>query len=152
MDLLDFNVQREAWLYYKLSDESRCKFKLALTEVAKLRNQVNAAGEPIYQFRTQNLFALVSFSNALRKPPSSGNVTKKRASKSLEEQVGFNLESGQDVWNVYRFADETVLQISPVLKNVLRTKLRGTVGQPIYALTSNQDFRLKVPGNLVRKV
>jgi len=151
MDLLDFNVEREAWLYYTLSDASRFKFKLVLTQVAKSRTHVNPAGEPIYHYSSTSLFGLVSFPNELRKPPSTGNVTKKRLMKSLDEQVTFSLDTGQDTWNVYRFEDETVLKITPVLKSVLRMKLRGPIGEPIYTINSHQDFRLKVPSNLVKK-
>jgi hypothetical protein len=112
---------------------------------------VNSAGEPIYQLNTTSLFGLVSFSDTLFKPPSTGNVTKKRLSKSLGEQISFDLETGQDMWNIYRFEDETVLQIRPVPQKVLRTKLRGATGEPVYAITSSQDFRLNVPSNLVKK-
>jgi hypothetical protein len=151
MDLLDFNTQREAWIYYTLSDASRFKFKLVLTQVVKSRSQVNDVGQPIYYSRAQSLFALVSFSEALRKPPSTGNITKKRLSKSAEQQVTFNLESGQDVWNIYRLEDGTVLRIMPIVENVVRTKLRGGAGEPIYVIGSKQDSRWEVPNNLVKK-
>lgn len=146
MDLLDFDVQREAWLYYKLSDESRLKFKLVLTQVAKSRSKVNpTTGEPVYQMISEKLSWLVSFTDRLRKPPSSGNVTKKRLSKSMEEEVSFNLEPNQDVWNTYRLEDEVILQITPVIQRVVRTKLRGLAGEPVYVTTSGQEFKLKVP-------
>jgi len=151
MDLLGFKVEREAWLYYELSDGTRMRYEIVVNQVAKSRTQRNPAGEPMYQIKTQQLFGLLSFDEALRGPPSSGNITKKRLSISLDQQVTFSLQPNQEVWNVYRFDDGTTLEISPVLNSVVRTKLRGSVGEPFYLINSGYSHKLKVPSSLIMK-
>jgi len=151
-EIVDFKVQAEDWQYYDLSDGSRLKLKLILTQVLRSRSQVNDVGEPIYSWNAPIFLSIVSCPANLRSQPTDVPVTLDRVADSIEVEVDFERMDKNDAWNVYALADGTSLQLKPKINSIARTKLKGQAGEPVYTVaTGNPTYKLKVSDKLVRK-
>jgi hypothetical protein len=151
-ELVDFKVEGEHWQYYELSDGSKLKIKLVLTQVLRSRNQVNELGEPIYSWNTPTLLSMVSCLNSLRSRPTDTPVTPDRIAESIDVEVDFKKVSQNDEWNVYTLTDGTILQLKPKVNGIARTKLKGQAGEPVYTVaTGNPMYKVKISNDLIRK-
>jgi len=151
-ELIDFKVDGEHWQYYDLSDGSKLKIKLVLTQVLRSRNQVNELGEPIYSWNAPTFLSIVSCPDSLRSRPTNTPVTPDRIADSIDVEVDFEKTSKEDEWNIYMLADGTTLQLKPKVKSIARTKLKGQAGEPIYTVaTGNPLYKLRISDNLTRK-
>lgn len=152
-EILDFKVMNEDWQLYELSDHSKLKIKLVLTQVWRGRTQVHPlTGEPLYMWNTINAVSLLSFPEELRGQTTSATITPEMMAQNIERSVDYELSGRQDEWNVYNLSDNSVLRLRLNLSAVMRTKLRGLAGEPVYTIgTGMPNFRLKVPEELVRK-
>ena len=151
-ELIDFKVDGEHWQYYDLSDGSKLKIKLVLTQVLRSRNQVNELGEPIYSWNAPTFLSIVSCPDSLRSRPTNTPVTPDRIADSIDVEVDFEKTSKEDEWNIYVLVDGTTLQLKPKVKSIARTKLKGQAGEPIYTVaTGNPLYKLRISDNLTRK-
>jgi hypothetical protein len=151
-ELVDFKVEGEYWQYYDLSDGSKLKLKLVLTQVLRSRDQVNELGEPIYSWNAPTFLSIVSCPSSLRSQPTNTPVTPDRIADSIDVEVEFEKASKNDEWNVYALTDGTTLQLKPKVKGIARTKLKGQAGEPIYTVTTgNPVYKVKISNDLIRK-
>jgi len=72
---IDFNIVKEDWNEYRLSDGTVLKVKLILTGVLRLKNQYDPIGNPVYVIASQNAVRVVSVPEELRYRPSSKTPT-----------------------------------------------------------------------------
>ncbi len=151
-ELVDFKVEGEHWQYYDLSDGSKLKIKLVLTQVLRSRNQVNELGEPIYSWNAPIFLSIVSCLNSLRSRPTDTPVTPDRIADNIDVEVDFEKVSKNDEWNVYTLIDGTTLQLKPKVNGIARTKLKGQAGEPVYTVaTGNPMYKVKISKDLIRK-
>ena len=152
-ELVDFTVKNEDWQTYTLSDGSKLRVKLVLTQVWRSRNQVNPmTGEPLYMWNSQNLVALTSFPEQFRSQPTSIQITQDIIAQSIEQTVDFDIVGKQDEWSVYNLTDGSVLRLRMNVTGISRTKIRGQAGEPLYSVLSGPpNYRLKVAEKLIRK-
>jgi len=151
-ELVDFKVEGEHWQYYDLSDSSKLKIKLVLTQVLRSRNQVNALGEPIYSWNAPTLLSIVSCLNSLRGRPTDTPTTPDHIADSIDAEVDFKKVNQNDEWNVYTLTDGTTLQLKPKVNGIARTKLKGQAGEPVYTVaTGNPMYKIKILNDLIRK-
>jgi len=151
-EIVDFKVQAEDWQYYDLSDGSKLKIKLVLTQVLKSRTQANELGEPIYSWNAPIFLSIVSCPANLRSQPTDTPVTLDRVADSIDVEVDFERMNKKDEWNVYALADGTSLHLKPKINGIARTKLKGQAGEPVYTVaTGNPRYKLKVSDDLVKK-
>ncbi|HKM76287.1 MAG TPA: hypothetical protein VJZ32_07705 [Candidatus Bathyarchaeia archaeon] len=151
-ELVDFKVEEEHWQYYDLSDGSKLKIKLVLTQVLRSRNQMNKLGEPIYSWNAPTFLSIVSCLNSLRSRPTDTPVTPDRIADNIDVEVDFKKASKNDEWNVYTLTDGTTLQLKPKVNSIARTKLKGQAGEPVYTVaTGNPTYKVKISNDLIRK-
>ena len=151
-ELVDFKVESEHWQYYDLSDGSKLKIKLVLTQVLRSRNQVNKIGEPIYSWNAPTFLSIVSCLNRLRSQPTDIPITPDHIADSIDVEVDFKKVNQNDEWNVYILTDGTTLQLKPKVNGIARTKLKGQAGEPIYTVaTGNPMYKIKISSGLIRK-
>ncbi len=151
-ELVDFKVENEDWQYYDLSDGSKLKIKLVLTQVLRSRKQVNEQGEPIYSWNAPTFLSIVSFSESMRGQPTDTPVTPDRITDSVDAEVDFEKVSKNDAWNVYDLSDGTELQLKLKINAIARTKLKGQAGEPIYTVATGMPrYKIKVANNLRNK-
>jgi hypothetical protein len=151
-ELVDFKVESEDWQYYSLSDGSKLKIKLVLTQVLRSREEVNEHGEPVYSWNAPAFLSIVSFSEKLRGQPTNRSVTPERVADSLDSDVDFEKLGEREMWNVYSLSDGSELQLKLKINAIARTKLKGQGGEPIYTVaTGMPGYKIKVASNLVKK-
>lgn len=152
---VDFQVVKENWQKYQLSDGTVLRAKLVLTNVLKARTQVNPlTGEPLYQWfvATPTPFSLVSWPEQLRGQPTTVQITNELIGQNIDENVGFDMVGKEDEWNIYSLTDGTNLRLRLNITNIQRIKLHGLTGEPLYNMqTQNADFRITIPKNLIKK-
>ena len=151
-EIVDFKVISEDWQYYKLSDGTKMKMKLLLTQVLRARNQVDQTGQPLYSWNTQLLMSVVSIGEGLKGTPTPIQITPEVVASNFEATVDFEPIGKQDEWAVYNLSDETVLRLRLNLNAVSRSKLRGPLGDPMYSVSAGMpNYRIKVHPELVKK-
>ena len=72
---VDFEVVKEDWNEYKLTDGSTLKIKLVLTGVMRLNNQYDPVGNPVYVISSQNAVRVINVPPSLRHRPQSSTPT-----------------------------------------------------------------------------
>ncbi len=63
---VEFTTQGEQWTVYNLADGSLMRVKLVMMDVARLDDEFNQNGDPIYMFSAQQVIA-VTANPSLRK-------------------------------------------------------------------------------------
>jgi hypothetical protein len=152
-EIVDFRVMNEDWQTYELSDESRLKVKLVLTQVWRARTQVNPiTGEPLYMWNTLNALSLLSFPETLRGQSTTMQITPEIVAQNIDRPVDFEIVGKEDEWNVYNLMDTSVLRLRLNITGISRTKLRGQAGEPVYSVaTGTPNYRIKIAESLIRK-
>ena len=64
---VDFDVVKEEWNEYRLTDGSTLKIKLVLTGVLRLGNQYDPVGNPVYVISSQNAVRVIDVPPNLRR-------------------------------------------------------------------------------------
>jgi len=72
---VDFEVVKEEWNEYKLTDGSTLKIKLVLTGVMRLSSQYDPVGNPVYVISSQNAVWVIDVPPSLRRRGSQGTPT-----------------------------------------------------------------------------
>ena len=72
---VDFEVVREDWNEYRLTDGSTLKVKLVLTGVMRLNNQYDPVGNPVYVISSQNAVRVINVPANLRRRVPLGTPT-----------------------------------------------------------------------------
>jgi|SRR5208337_4759442 len=144
LSVLDFKVQKENWVYLNLSDDSKLKVKLTVSQFFKSRKRVDQRGKPLYPADVHLLLAVATYPEALRGPPSEKGLTGK-----VEEEVQHEIEAGQDEWNVYLLSDGAIVRLHFNIQKVVRTNFRGISGEPRYEILGKLEPRTTIPKNLI---
>ena len=132
--LIDFNVERENWVYYELSDGARLRFKLVVRMIWRSTTQIDEKGDAVYSVDLEPLTGLASFPERLRRSPSTGKVTYRRVEKMApEEALKFEkAKESLESCSAYVLPDGMVVTLRFNLTSVSRTKLRDRYGAPVY--------------------
>jgi len=72
---VDFEVVKEDWNEYRLTDGSTLKVKLVLTGVMRLNNQYDPVGNPVYVVSSQNAVRVIDVPANLRRRAQPGTPT-----------------------------------------------------------------------------
>ena len=67
LSVVDFKVQKENWIYLKLSDNAKLKVKLTVSQFFKSRKRVDQRGKPLYPADVHLLLAVVTYPEVLRR-------------------------------------------------------------------------------------
>lgn len=146
-EFVDFDVVREEWNTYELSDETRLRFKFVLVDVFRTR-KYDSLGQPVYQFGSTNVVS-VRAPPRLRGlptvPPPAPDDLPKGAVGEVE------VRTLQEFWNEYQLKDGMILKVRPVLVGATKTKFFDPLGQPTYIVQSQNVTKVNVPDRLKKK-
>ncbi len=141
---VDFEIAKENWSIFELSDETILRARIILAKVYKTK-QYNDRGEPVYATGTQNMYITTSpakiQNNPTVPPPSQDDIN-----RSSKTEVEFHAK--KDEWNEYKLVDGTIIRIKLVTTSVERTPFFGQDRNPIYFVNSQPVVRVIVPPQL----
>ena len=72
-ETVDFDVEKEAWNVYLLSDGTKLKMRAIVSQVVRLENQYNAQGDPVYFVQSQNVLNAEVPDHLKQEPPGKVN-------------------------------------------------------------------------------
>ena len=129
---LDFEVEKETWGKYNLSDGSILKTRFLLTSIRRKKELNNKMG---YETGVQN-FQNVLCDSHLIGEPDTAKYSNEMLNQNMEaDDVRFDvLESPS---NIYILEDGTKIKIFPQVLKISRSKLKNKFGEPIYMINNN---------------
>lgn len=71
-EVVDFDVEKEAWNVYSLQDGTKLKMKSVVAQVIRLEGEYNPQGDPVYVVNSQNIVSAQVPDHLKQKP--SGKV------------------------------------------------------------------------------
>jgi len=138
---VDFEVKREVWNKYKLSDGSILRLKVVVTKFLDTGETDPNTGFPRYIIAYQNLIAVTSDERGApsNKPiPSFPDIP-----KELLEEINI-VETIYEEWNTYIVDNKYVYETKPVITSIYRIKgLYDATGCPVYHIFSQLVHRVK---------
>src|SRR5208283_316382 len=144
--VLDFDVIREIWNRYELSDNSILKVKLVLVGVKK-RGAKQAAGQPSeaaksdFDLNIQQVTAVLS--NETGAPDTRNYSPQELQAAIIKDDIRFTTIT-QD-WNEYVVDDGTRIKIQPIIMRVAKTSKFNDRGEPVYWTEVNLTVQVKTP-------
>jgi hypothetical protein len=138
---LDFDVLKEDWNKYELSDHSILKVKIVMTTVSKAQSQTPAA-QPAYTFDIQNIIVVLTNE---RGQPDTHNYSSAELEASVTKDDMRFTAIAQD-WNEYVVDDGARIKIQPMILKVSKTSRFNSKGSPLYATQINMTVQVKPPG------
>ena len=134
---LDFEIIKEPWNKYQISDGSVLKTRIVLTEVER----VMKGAKPEFSINSQTLVVL-NADPSLKGEPD----TKRHTAREIEEAVerkDLRYDTLSQEFNEYILDDGTKIKIYSNITNIDRTKLRNIKGNPIYNITPSIQIEIK---------
>ena len=138
---LDFDVVREPWNKYELSDGSILKVKYVLL---KVRKTIEPDGRTNYEVKGQNIIVVSNIPDHLRGRPSEESYSPRELEASIvEEDMRYNTLSEE--WNEYVAEDGARIRIKMTVVKVSRTNRMNREGEPIYLVQSSTLAQIRPP-------
>jgi hypothetical protein len=147
---LDFDIIREPWNKYELSDGTILKIKLVLLRVVKKEKTVSDAetGKTktaiSYGFESQNILTVYNVPDHLKSQPSREKYPPEVLRENVVES-DMRYSTLEEEWNEYILEDRTRLRIKLTVVKVDRTKKVDHHGFPIYLVESPVLPQFKTP-------
>lgn len=135
---LDFDIVKETWCKYELSDGAYLKFRNIL-----LRAKKNPAikGKQAYGIEGMKLAAAYRIPPNLMSAPNRLPVSPEELDKSRKEELTFTILC--EDWNEYLVEDGTAIKTKTNLVDVYRTDKADVFGRPIYITHENMITNIK---------
>lgn len=126
----DFDIVREPWNKYELSDGTTLKTRIILQKVVR-RQQGERTG---YGTMTQNL--QIVFAPRERKgTPSNQTYSQQELQTSVEQEVRYTTTAEE--WNEYAVDDGSRIRFHMTVTRISRTSKFDSNGDPIYLVDSS---------------
>jgi hypothetical protein len=139
-EVLDFDIEKEQWNEYDLSDGNRVKGRVILTRLFQIFDKSQPQGQ-IYSGETRKMFVTYS---------PSGNPQRPTNPTTIEEinklpRIPVNADTSNERWNVYRIIKNgKIVKVKLVVDEIYKIEgLYEPSGLPSYQITSSE---LIVPG------
>jgi len=139
---MDFDVVKEHWNKYQLSDGCLLKIKIVMTNVTRATGQSKAEKQN-YTFDVQNI--TVALTNE-RGPSDANNYGPAELARSIAKDDMRFTTVAQD-WNEYVVDDGARIRIQPILLKVSKTTKFNNKGVPVYTTDINMNVQIKPPGS-----
>lgn len=149
-EVVDFQVLKEDWSTYKLSDGTKMKAKIMVTKVVRTDQYDPVTSEPIYVFSSTNHFTTIC-PKELKGEPTTNQLTPEIIQQSITEALDFESADREEKWNLYNLSDGSVLRVKLELTKISKTSLFEATGDPIYFVNSQNVNRIKVSLHLIKK-
>lgn len=135
MGVAEFDVVKEQWNEYELSDTTRIRGRIIITRLGK------TGKADTYATASQNIFTVIAPMSKRGQPgtalaPEEISVTEEKIQSGL--LIPVDVITASEPWNVYRIKDAgNLLQVKMLVSGVFRVKDRYDVyGEPAYVITS----------------
>jgi len=130
---LDFEVSKEPWNIYVLSDGTKLKQRLVLTFVSKIKDTYDQLGRPIYQTSFMNLISVVAPED-LRGEPTYPPPTLREVAETASDKVLISKVEHEEP-SSYKFEDGTEASFKTVITSIKRSsKYYDQFGMPFYSI------------------
>jgi hypothetical protein len=127
---LDFDIVKEPWNKYELSDGAILKTRIILQKVKHIE-QENRTG-----YGTDFTPLQVIFAPAERKgTPSNQTYTEQELASSIDQELRYNTTAEE--WNEYVVDDGTRIRVEITVTRVSRTTKFDQYGDPIYLVETS---------------
>jgi hypothetical protein len=142
---IDFDVVREPWNKYEISDESVLKPKYVLTKIFKEKGGEKRGETGVgYNIKGQNIVEIIYVPKELRGKPSKKAYSPEELKASVvAEDLSYRTLSEE--WNEYALEDGSKLRIKLTVTTVSRSSLINNEGDPIYHIGNNVLLNAKPP-------
>jgi hypothetical protein len=140
-EVLDFDIEKEQWNEYELSDGNRIKARVILTRLVQIFDKPQSEGET-YRGETKKVFVTYGRPATNRQPPS-GPMTVEEIRKL--PRIPVNPNTSNERWNIYRIIKNgRIVKVKLVVDEIYKIEgLFEPTGLPTYQITSSE---LIVPG------
>lgn len=144
---IEFEIIKENWNEYELSDGAILKTKLVLGKVlcppgATLETTV------AFNFQTQNMI-IAYVPTKMKGTPIGRHLTPEEIRDSIVEDLDF--EPKKEVWNEYKLPNNINIKLKLMLTRVAKTDKFAPDGAPIYATSTQVVPRIKLPKGFRKK-
>ena len=137
--LIDFEILKEPWNKYQLSDNSVLKTRTILKSIRRITQK----NETQYQMDAQSL-TVVHADPALRKSPNPNQISNDEILKNIEvEDMRYNSLAQES--NEYQLDDGTKIKIHNNISSISRSSLKDQYGDPIYSVLFSNQILIKSP-------
>jgi hypothetical protein len=136
---LDFDVDREPWNKYEVSDHTTIKTKYVITKVTK----VSSGGQTNYRIDGQTLTTVLNMSG--EKGPADNKIYNPEELKSEIKFPNMRYTTIAEEWNEYRVDDGAVIRLKATVSAVAKTNRFDLNGDPIYLIDNNVMLQVRPP-------
>lgn len=135
---LDFEIIKEPWNKYQISDGSVLKTRTILTTVERVLKD----NKPNFKARSQTL-TVINLDPSLKGTPTPRTYTMNEISESIEKR-DMRYDTLSQEFNEYVLDDGTKIKIYTNVTNIDRSRLRNADGDLIYNIKSSTQIELKM--------
>lgn len=135
---LDFEIHKEPWNIYQVSDGSRLRIRIVLKEVRRIVD----GGVPKYHITTEAMIALIC-KPELKGRPSAATPSGDESQRNIE-RADIPFETIAHDNNDYLLSDDTRIKIHFNLGEVSRTALYDGNGDRVYVINHFTTTNIKL--------
>lgn len=144
---VEFEVIKEGWNEYELSDGGTLRTKLTLGKV------ITPAGSTIentqaFNFQTQNMVVVYVPQN-MKGTPIGRPLSPQEIQDSIIEDLDY--EQTKETVNEYKLSNNVTVKLRFMLTRVAKTDKFNTDGAPIYATQTQIVPQIKLPKGFVKR-
>lgn len=137
--MIEFEILKESWNKYQLSDNSVLKMRTILKSVRRITKK----SEMQYLVDAQSL-TVVHADSSLRGSPNPNQISNDEILKNIEmEDMRYNSLAQES--NEYQLDDGTKIKIHNNVTSISRSSLKDQHGDPIYSVLSSNQVWIKSP-------
>jgi hypothetical protein len=141
---LDFEVIKEPWNKYNLTDGSNLKLRYVLT---KVRRKMAEKSKPSYALKSQNVVESYNVPINLLGPPAKVPLSPDELKSAAKQEIGFTTLFEE--WAEYLVEDGTRIRVKVSLLEVFRTEKTNPDGEPIYIANHSMTLTVKPSKTLI---
>lgn len=134
---IDFEIIKEPWNKYQLSDNSILKTRTILKKIERVME-----GDKISFTMDAQTLTVIYADPALKGTPNTRPVSKEDIIKNIDKQ-DMRYDTLSQEFNEYHLDDGTKIKIFTNVTGVSRTKLKDSKGDPVYSVQSANNIEIK---------
>lgn len=134
---IDFEIRKEPWNKYQLSDNSILKTRTILKKIERVME-----GEKVSFSIDAQTLTVVYADPSLKGIPNPNPINKEDLIKEVDIQ-DMRYDTLAQEFNEYYLDDGTKIKIYTNVTNVSRTKLKDAKGDPVYHVASANSIEIK---------
>lgn len=134
---IDFEIIKEPWNKYQISDNSVLKTRTILKKVERVTE-----GDKISFTVDAQTLTVLHADSALKGAPTNRPITKQEIQTSIDKE-DMRYDTLSQEFNEYSLDDGTKIKIYTNVTKISRTTLRDNKGDPIYSVDSSIQMEIK---------